>query len=252
MILEAGTRAAWSTDRAVPIVTGIITALQRAGIKLPAAAVIERVGFASRARALRHAYGALLAAVPAEIRARLDPLLIADPETGVTPLAWFRDISFAPSADNVRGLLDRLTVVRAIGLPNSIAEAVHLDRWRQLVREGRLSPNPLLARYAPVRRHAILAATIVELEATLTDATLEMADRIIGGSFSRGGNAKKRSYAATNRDVGNILRLFDRTVATLEEAQESGTEGGCGRRCRHRMEQTAPRTDRGPRHCRPG
>jgi hypothetical protein len=52
-----------------------------------------------------------------------------------------------------------------------------------------------------------------------------MADRIIGGSFSRGGNAKKRSYAATTWDLGNILRLFDRTVAALEEAQETGTDG---------------------------
>lgn len=124
-----------------------------------------------------------------------------------------------------RSEANRIGFAVQLALPSSIAEAVHLDRWRQLVREGRSSPTPLLARYAPVRRHAILAATIVELEATLTDAALEMADRIIGGSFSRGGNAKKRSYAATTRDVGNILRLFDRTVAALEEAQESETEG---------------------------
>lgn len=107
MILEAGTLAAWSTDRAVPIVNGIVAALQRSCITLPAAAVIERVGLASRARARRRAYDVLLAAVPAEVRARLDPLLTADPETGVTPLAWLREISVAPSADNVRGLLDR-------------------------------------------------------------------------------------------------------------------------------------------------
>ena len=225
MILEAGTKAAWSTDRAVPIVSGIIAALQQSCITLPAPAVIERVGLASRARGRRCAYEALLAGVPAEVRARLDPLLIADPKTGVTPFSWLREIGFAPSADNVRGLLDRLTAVRAIGLPGSIAETIHPDRLRQLLREGRSSPAALLARYTSARRHAILAATVFDMEATLTDAALDMADRIIGGSFSRGGNAKKRSYAATTRDVGNILRLFDRTVAALEEAQESGTDG---------------------------
>jgi TnpA family transposase len=225
MILEAGIRAAWSTDRAVPIVNGIIAALRESCITLPAAAVIERVGLASRARARRRTYDVLLACVPAEVRARLDPLLVANLETGVTPLAWLREISVAPSADNVRGLLDRLTVVRTIGLAGSITDAIHSDRWRQLVREGRSSPTPLLARYAPSRRHAILTATIAELEGTLTDAALDMADRIIGGSFTRGGNAKKRSYAATTRDVGKILRLFDRTVAALEDAQASGTEG---------------------------
>ena len=52
-----------------------------------------------------------------------------------------------------------------------------------------------------------------------------MPDRIIGGSFTRGNNKQKKSYAATTRDVGRIMRLFDRTVAALEEAQESGTDG---------------------------
>ena len=52
-----------------------------------------------------------------------------------------------------------------------------------------------------------------------------MADRIIGGSFTRGGNAQKKTYAATTRDVGRIMRLFDRTVAALEASQDSGIDG---------------------------
>src|SRR3546814_429782 len=66
---------------------------------------------------------------------------------------------------------------------------------------------------------------ILDLESRLTDAALDMADRIIGGSFTRGNNKQKRSYAETTRDVGRIMRLFDQTVAALAEAQESGMEG---------------------------
>lgn len=86
----------------------------------------------------------------------------------------------------------RLTAVRGIELPPSIADDIHPDRLRQLVREGRSSPTQLLARYTPARRRATLAATILDPEPTLIDAALDMADRIIGGSFTRGGNAKKR------------------------------------------------------------
>src|SRR3546814_4447698 len=71
----------------------------------------------------------------------------------------------------------------------------------------------------------MLAAMILDLEARLIDAALDMADRIIGGSFTRGNNKQRKSYAGTTRDVGRIMRLFDRTVAALEEAQESGIDG---------------------------
>jgi hypothetical protein len=73
MILEEGTQAAWSTDREVPIVRGTIAALQQLCITLPAPAVIERVGLASRARGRRRPHEAPLASVSAEVRARLDP-----------------------------------------------------------------------------------------------------------------------------------------------------------------------------------
>jgi len=163
--------------------------------------------------------------VPADSIAKPDALLIVDPQTGLTPLAWLRDIATAPTADNVCSLLERLHRVRVIGLPVSIGDSIHSDRLDQLVREGRASPAQLLGRYTPSRRRATLAAVLLDLATRLTDAALDMADRIIGGSFTRGGNAQKKTYAATTRDVGRIMRLFDRTAAALEESQDSGIDG---------------------------
>jgi len=225
LLIEAGARAAWSTDRGVPIVLGITDALRAACITLPATSVIERAGLAGRARARQRTYEALLLTVPADSLAKLEALLVVDVQTGVTPLAWLRDIVTAPTPDNVRGLLDRLARVRAIGLPVASASSVHPDRLRQLIREGRASSAQFIGRYTPSRRRATLAAMVLDLEARLTDAALDMADRIIGGSFTRGNNKQKKNYAATTRDVGRIMRLFDRTVAALEEAQENGIDG---------------------------
>lgn len=224
-LIDAGAQAAWSTDRGVPIVVGITEALRASCITLPAASVIERAGIAGRARARQRTYDALLAGVPVDSLAKLDAVLVVDLRTGLTPLAWLRDIVTSPTPDNVRGLLDRLARVREIGLPAIIGDAIHPDRLRQLVREGRASSAQLIGRYTPSRRRATLAAMILDLEARLIDAALDMADRIIGGSFTRGNNKQRKSYAATTRDVGRIMRLFDRTVAALEEAQKSGIDG---------------------------
>ena len=57
---------------------------------------------------------------------------------------------------------------------------------------------------------------MVVLEARLIDAALDMADRMIGGSFTRGGNAKQRVFAATTGDIGRLMRMFSRTVDALD------------------------------------
>jgi TnpA family transposase len=224
VMIEAGARAAWSTDDGFLIASEIVAALRAAGTLLPAIGRIERSGIAGRARARKQAHDALLSGASADQITKLDDLLVVDPKTGVTPLSWVREISTAPKADNVGGLIARLQFVRGIGFDASTAKAIHHTRFRQLAREGRVSPAHLLARYTPSRRRATLAALMIELEARLIDAALDMADRMIGGSFTRGGNAKKRVYAATTRDVGRLMRMFSQTIDALSLAQDSSID----------------------------
>lgn len=49
LLIEAGAKAAWSTDRGLPIVSGIMEVLRADGITLPSQSVIERAGIAGRA-----------------------------------------------------------------------------------------------------------------------------------------------------------------------------------------------------------
>ena len=222
-MIEAAAGAAWSTDRGVPIALGIVDALRADRILLPTLGRLERAGIAGRARARMRTYAALLDSTASHQLARLDALLNVG-EKGVTPLAWMREITSAPKADNVRGLLDRLHFVRGIGIAPDAAGRVHPDRFRQLVREGRVSSAQLLGTYTSARRRATLAALLIDLEARLTDAALDMADRMIGGSFTRGGNAKKRVFAATTRDVGRLMAMFHRTIDALGSAQEGDVD----------------------------
>ncbi|MBW4968310.1 Tn3 family transposase, partial [Pseudoalteromonas sp. CR1] len=86
--------------------------------------------------------------------------------------------------------------------------------------EGRITPASTLERYAPSRRRAIVVATLLDLERRLTDAALSMADRLIGASFTRGKAARERTFVATSRDVGRLMRLLAGTAGAVATAMK--------------------------------
>ncbi len=219
-MIEAAAEAARGTDSGRPIAAAVIAALRSAYIILSGAAVIERIAIADRARARKRAAAALVAGLSAEHLARLNGLLVINPSVGITPFAWLKAMLIAPKADHIRELLDRLHLVRGLSLPAENADRVHADRLQQFVREGFAADAHQLGRYADPRRHAILAATVLDLEARLTDAVLDMADKLIGGLFAKARNAARRRYAASTGDVGRLMRLFHGTIEVLAAAQQ--------------------------------
>ncbi|SEF07583.1 Transposase and inactivated derivatives, TnpA family [Rhizobiales bacterium GAS188] len=218
--LDVAAAAAWSTDKGEPIARGIVEGLRAAKLILPAMDTIERVGLAGRARARRHAADALVATLTSQQLGRLDRLLVNDIKLNSSPLAWLRDIPESPSTTNINCIVERLAFVRAIGVPADIAGAVHEHRFRQFVREGAVAPAFLLSDYSAGRRRATLVASLVDLEARLSDAAVEMFDKLVGSLFTRAKRGQERRYQATARDVGQLMRLFGRTIAALSEARE--------------------------------
>ena len=223
-MIEAAAKAARGTDRGQPIAAAVIAALRTARIILPGAAVIERIAIAGRARARKRAADALAGGLSAEQMAKLDGLLILDPSVGMTPFAWLKAMPIAPKAGHIRELLDRLHLVRGVGVPAGNAGRVYEDRLQQFVREGHASDAHQLGRYSEHRRRAILVATVLDLETRLTDAVLDMADKLIGGLFAKARNAARRRYAASAGDVGRLMRLFHGTIEALATAQEGDAD----------------------------
>ncbi len=223
-MIEAAAQAARGTDRGQPIAAAVAAALRAARIILPGGAVIERVAIAGRARARKRAADALLARLSAAQLAKLDGLLAVDPSLGMTPFAWLKAMPVAPKADHIRELLDRLQQVRTIGLPAEMTGRIHEDRLQQFVREGQASDAHQLGRYSEHRRRATVVATVLDLETRLTDAVLDMADKLIGGLFAKARNAARRRYAASAGDVGRLMRLFHGTIEALAAAQEGGAD----------------------------
>ncbi len=222
--LNDAAQAAWATDQGLPIARAVVEGLRKRGVILPAPARIERIGLAGRARARKRAMDAVAGALTPDQVAALDALLVPDPTSGVTPIAWLRDIADYPSAKNLAGLLSRLAYVRRVGLDPTIADAVHARRFRKLAREGAVAPAFLLSDYSVRRRRATLAAQVVDLEARLSDAAVQMFDRQVGEVFAAARAAQKRHNVASARDVGRFMRLFDATLDALSAAKEDGAD----------------------------
>jgi hypothetical protein len=222
--LDRAAQAAWSTDHGLPIARAVVEGLRERSVILPAPARIERIGLAGRARARKRALDAVAGALTVEQATALDALLVPDPTTGVTPIAWLRDIADSPSARNLSGLLSRLTYVRGIRLDPALAETVHERRFRKLVREGAVAPAFLLSDYSVSRRRATLAAQVIDLEARLSDAAVQMFDKQVGELFAKARAAQKRHNVASARDVGRLMRLFDATLDALAAAKEHGLD----------------------------
>lgn len=181
-----------------PAVFAVIAALRAANILVPMPSTIERAGIAGRARARKHAARMMVADLSPEQIGHIDALF--DEQDGAR-LGWLKTIPVTTKADSVSNIVERLRVVRAIGIAHDAGTGVHPNRRHQFVQEGRLSPAYLIRRYTLPRRRAILAALLIDLEARLIDAALDIADKLIGGMFRRATNMQQRRYTASSREV---------------------------------------------------
>ncbi|MEP6869070.1 MAG: Tn3 family transposase [Novosphingobium sp.] len=221
MMIDAAAKAAWPTDKGFIVASGVVAGLRSAGILLPSISTIERASIAGRARARKQAAQALVSAITPEQVLALDALFDETDSESVSRLTWLKAIPVAAKPDHIRHILERLKFVRQIGIAAEAAGAVHVDRYRQFVREGRVSATYMIERYATSRRHATLVAFLIDIEERLTDSALEMADKLIGGVFTRARNAQARSYAATSRDVARLMQMFRRTIDALSVATDN-------------------------------
>jgi len=222
LALNLAAQAAEYTDRGEPIVRALMVGLKGERFILPSGDTLERAGLAGRARARKAAAAAIVEGLSSAELTRLDELVINNPDFGMTPLAWLRNFEEAPTAANINGLLERLRYVRGIGIHPVVGGAIPEFRFAQFVREGGVAPAFLLSDYSVNRRRATLTAAVIDLEARLADAAIQMFDRLIGGMFTRARRGRERRYQDSIQSEGQLMRLFGATITALDEAVQNG------------------------------
>ena len=146
-------------------------------------------------------------------------LLVARPTGKLTWLGWLRNAPQSPAVNNVGKLLDRLQHVRDLGIDGTRASALPAAAFERLADEAaRLAVQHLIG-LNPQRRHAVLAAAAISLEAALTDAALTMFGKLMA---QYGRVAERRSderAAASVREVQADLRVFALSGRAMLEAK---------------------------------
>ena len=159
----------------------LLAELRRRRILLPPPRVIELVVHRARAAAARVTWRALAGDVPAAQSEALETLFGAAPgQDGLSRLAWLRQFPTAPGARGVHALLERLDVVRALGIDRQRQNAVPAAAFDAIAMDAMFMTAQHLRELSPPRRRATLVAAALRLETDLTDAVLVMFDRLMG------------------------------------------------------------------------
>ena len=157
--------------------------------------------------------------------ARLDRLLDIGPDAARTWLGWLRQAPGATSAATFHATIERRQRVREVGI--EIERATRLPRHHlvRLAREGERLSLSHLRSLSAARRRGILTATLLELEPRLTDAALDMHDKLVGRMFRRAERRQLTSLGDDRRAIHRALRRFAAAGAELVAAKADDRDG---------------------------
>lgn len=222
--------AFWLSTQAIGLSDGrvlldrLISKLRREKIVIPGVSVVERMA----AEAMHAADLKVIAEVDAlltrEQRSSLDAILSEKAHARQSRLAWLREPSSRTGGRSLLDILDKLDLIRATGAPGlQLPEAFH-PRLAQMAREGVRQTAQAFQQMGPARRYAGLVATLRDLEATLTDAALDMFRSLVARANLR---ARKRleDTVAASAESGRerLLRIAD-VLDALTKAAKSGRD----------------------------
>ena len=220
--------AAWllptalATDHGPTLVATLLEELRARRIVCPPLAAIERLAGSVRARAQRQLWRQLADELTDQQRQSLDQLLEVRVGGGQSTLAWLRQTAYAATTGNFPKLIERLSLVRALGIEPERATRVHQNYWLKLAREGGQSTVQHLAELEPLRRYATLTALVLELKATLTDEALKMFEHLVGQLFKKSERTHAEQFHASGKSINEKVRLYARVGQALIQARFSG------------------------------
>ncbi len=191
---------------------------------VPGITLVERMAAQALLDAERHVAELLTRKLTATQRDLLDGLLALHLNGRMSLLAWVRQPPGKPGRRAFAAILDRLGTARAIGLNPEVTAAVHPERLRRLCQEGARLTAQHLVTLNPTRRRAVLVATALETQVTLTDDAVLMFERLFGQMFRR---IERREEAALKRDrrtINGKIRLLARLGDALLTARESSAD----------------------------
>ena len=214
---------AMQTEQGILLAQALFGEVRARRIIVPPIATIERLCAEASTRAERAIDKSLTQTLTPQQKLRLDNLLLAhEGARNFSTLTWIRQPPGASNAKNIIGLISKLKMVRGIGLPESLSQAIHQNRLLKLARVAVQTTAQHLRRFDEEQRHALIVALLLETSATLTDEVLAMHERILGTVFARAKRQHQEAFSGSAQVIKEKLKLLDRIGKALVEAKRTG------------------------------
>jgi TnpA family transposase len=181
---------------------------RRRRIIVPGISSVERMVAQALLDAERHVAEHLTQGLSGEQCHLLDALLLLRAGTNLSGLSWIRQPRGKPGRKTFAIIIERLMLLRAIGIDPDIAASVHPERLRRLCQEGARLTAQHVRTLQAARRRATLVATVLEAVVTLTDDAVLTFDRLLGQTFRREQNSEDAALKRDRRTINGKIRLL--------------------------------------------
>ena len=223
-VVRVALEQANGTDRGDAIVFAMIEHLRDKRVLLPVIATMEKIALAARAIARKRAHKNLVEGLHPDRIAALEALLTVIDEQGRTPLAWLREWPETPRQKSLVGIVERLQVVRALGVEPDRERRIHQARYAAIARETASLSTQHVSRFDTHRRLATLVVFAREMEAILTDAALAMFGKMLGSVFRRAENRHKENLVARAKALDAPTRALLGMAKAMLAAKDKGED----------------------------
>jgi len=200
-----------------------IDELRKTKIILPAITTIERAVWEARQGAEEEISKLLTASLTPEQIEKLGQLLSPMPESSKTRLAWLREIPGNSTPGAFLAVSEKLVYLRGLELQIDTKD-IHPNRLRQLSKIGARYEPYAFRRFDDLKKHAILAAYLVELAQDLTDQAFVIHDRQIAQLQKKGRNAQDELQKKNGKSINEKVAHFADLGAALIKARNEGTD----------------------------
>jgi hypothetical protein len=191
-------------------------------IIIPGISVIERLTASAMHRAEKSMATLIHNQLDPATKERLEAVLAEKVHDQQSRLSWLRAPPNRVSARSLLELLDKIDMIRSLGLNAIVVPDEARGRVNQLAREGVRLTAQALQQMTPPRRIATLVATMRELEATITDAALAMFSSLVGRANLR---ARKRLEETILASADQGRERLVRIAAVLEAMTKAVRKG---------------------------
>lgn len=212
---------AHKTDSGIVLVSSLVEEMRTRRIIIPALSTIERLGWETRRRAQRNVYRSLTEGLTDLQRTQLKAMLTIRAASHQTILVWLRQPPGAASPANFLKIIERLEWIGSLALDPRVGTLVHHNRLQQMAREGAHTTAQRLVRFHDDRRDATLVAFLLLTAEELTDAALDMHDRLMGQNAKKGERKQEEQIKKSRQAINEKVRLYARIGKALIMAKEA-------------------------------